>query len=139
MRKEKDVCSLTYGLNLNPFRQPFKLKIFFQDVGILIERFFYLIKNGIPEIATFETDVWFRVSMIKALRELKEHATAHPSKYTMEEWREEIGIAISHLEHLSDDHPDYNCLDAEEAVYLMGWHKDKFMDWFKENYFMLWD
>lgn len=134
MKKEKDVCNLTYGLILNPL----KPRIFFQDASILIKRFFYLIKNGIPETATFETDVWFRVSMIKALSELKEDAIGYPYNMTMEEWQEEISTAINHLEHFSDDHPDYDCLDVEETIYLVTWHKDKFMEWFKENYFRLW-
>lgn len=141
-RKEKihDICSPLEGIYLFPIR--YNWKNYLKNIKRVVRRTIYLLKNGLPEQATWETYEWFRVSMIKALKGLLKWGNSYPSDRTSEQWENELRTAIHHLEMMDELNPYYEenfepfSIEVER---LMAEHKDAFMKWFSENFYTLWD
>ncbi len=141
-RKEKihDICSPLSGIYFFPIR--YNWKEYFKNIKRIFRRYGYLLKNGIPEQATWETYEWFRVSMIKALKGLLKWGNSYPADRTPEQWENELKTAIHHLEMMDELNPFYEKNFEPfsiEVEVLMNEHKDLFMEWFSKNFYTLWD
>lgn len=141
-RKEKiyDICSPLNGIYFFPIQ--YNWKDYLKNVKKIFRRCIYLLKNGLPEQATWETYEWFRVSMIKALKGLLKWGNSYPPDRTPEQWENELKTAIHHLEMMDESYPFYEKNFepfSTEVGELMNIHKDLFMKWFSKNFYTLWD
>lgn len=144
MKKRKkrnyDICSPLSGIAFFPIK--YFWRRYPRNIKMVFKRCVYLLKNGLPEQATWETYEWFRVSMIKALKGLLKWGNSYPPDRTPEQWENELRTAIHHLEMMDESNPFYEDNFEPfsiEIVTLMNEHKDAFMEWFSKNFYTLWD
>lgn len=113
---------------------------YIKDTVIAFKRVIHVFKYGYPPQATWETFQWFTCVMRDILREYGDCHYGYPSRFSSpEEWNKEINKAINLLNKMDDNNPAYEDISLYEQSDAQVAAKDAFFDWFKENFFDLWD
>lgn len=145
---EKDICNLTWGLfEYKGMSFPNIVKNIFHDSRIVIKRTKFLLKNGYPEPATWETFHWFIKVMKKILINYRYHRTGTPFlptddcdlDYCIKEWDDALDCMIDLLDKMDETNPIYKGKSFNYVAPKTVAAKDEFFELFSKYFFNLWD
>ena len=137
---KKDARHLSWGLfwSKNLFK---KLK----DVRIYFKRRRFLLKNGYPPQANYETYYWFICIMRPILQYYIEKREGSPmlpgttEENCHEEWTKVLNTMLEYLNNMDEENSKYDEMDLLERDKCMSEAKEKFFMLFTEYFYNFWD
>lgn len=128
-----------HKINFGFWDKPFNVVRWAKDTKMAAGRLFYTLRHGYPPQATWETYAWFTDVMKSILTEYNKIRHGYPFNKSNDIWGLEIEEVIELLNLMDEANPIYDDLPLEKIWESQEEAKNRFMDWFKENFFDLWD